>query len=133
MYFADIASTSSIVLFGCAWCARPSISRTLWKSGLKRRYIEAMSMVAPSILDEETVAKAVDSVLRPQGVSRGRISFDLDHAGEPAIRVIFPVSKKIALTPSRVTELAEFRRSVRDAVRALGSASFPYVSLEDAR
>ncbi len=59
--------------------------------------------------------------------------FDFDHAGEPAIRVVFSVSQKQGLGKVRISKLGYFRRAVRDAILEEDSGSFPYVTFEDAR
>jgi hypothetical protein len=92
-----------------------------------------MAALAQPVPLESTIAEAVAAVSTPKGVRLKRIFFDHDHAGEPAIRVVFAVSVKIALTKPRVNELASFRRAVRDAISALGYEPFPYVTFEDAR
>ena len=92
-----------------------------------------MAALAQTVPLESTIAEVIATIPAPKGVRLKRIFFDDDHAGEPAIRIVLAVSAKIALTKSRVTELATFRRAVRDAFIALGYEPFPYVSFEDAR
>ncbi len=79
------------------------------------------------------MASAIDSVPTPDGVRLQRFFFDSDHSGDPAIRVVFGVSKKIPLTKRRVTTLTQFRIAVGDALWKLSLGPIPYVTFEDVR
>src|ERR1700749_191346 len=74
MYFADIPATSSVVKFGCAWCARPSISQT-FSAGCGAAYSGAMAAYAQPVPQEATVREAVASIPLPEGVKLLRLEF----------------------------------------------------------
>jgi len=82
---------------------------------------------------EAAILDIVAMIPPPPGVRLKRVFFNMDHSGEPAIRVIFGVAKKFDLTEARVHELGEFQRAVRDAILEKGFDSFPYVTFGDAR
>jgi hypothetical protein len=78
------------------------------------------------------VEETVKSFAPPKGVRLNRIFLDLDHTGDPAIRVNFCVSERIALTKPRVRELNDFRVAVWNAFWNLQSGYIPYVRFREA-
>lgn len=98
-----------------------------------RRYSEGMAALAQSSSQEHVITETIRSVPAPDGVRLRRFFFDRDHTGDPAIRVIFGVSKKYDLTKQRLSELNQFRVNVGRALWNASEDRIPYVTFEDAK
>jgi hypothetical protein len=104
-------------------CAKPD----------RQRYIGPMAALATPTPLEAIVEETVKSFTPPKGIRLHRVYFDEDHTGDPAIRVIFVVTRKIELTKQRVQELSDFRLAVADALWKLQTERIPYVRYGVAR
>ena len=78
------------------------------------------------------VEDAVRSVEVPKGVELRRIAFDNDFGGDPAIRVVYGITRRIALTKARVRELTDFKLAVGDRIWSLQTGRIPYVTFAEA-
>jgi len=79
---------------------------------------------------KETVAHAIAEVPMPKGVRLERIFFDNDHAGDPAIRVIFALTRRGPSDEERMNVLTDFRIAVRDRLWDLQTGYIPYVNFQ---
>ncbi len=82
---------------------------------------------------EKRVREALETVRLPQGVRLLRFSLDTDHTGDPAVRVVYGVSRRFPLTAARGRELAALSRATADAVLNGGVDRFAYTTFEDVR
>jgi len=92
-----------------------------------------MVALAQPIPQEVAVAEAVRSLPLPKGVRLKTISFDEDHSGDPAVYVIFAVSKQYGLGPARIRSLTALRESVLRAFDGLGLDQLCYVRFVDVK
>jgi hypothetical protein len=92
-----------------------------------------MAALATPTPMEVAVEETVRSFMPPKGIRLHRVYFDEDHTGDPAIRVIYVVTRKVELTKQRVKELSDFRRSVASALWELQTGRIPYVTYGVAR
>ena len=82
---------------------------------------------------EELVKEALATVSLPKGVRLLRFFFDTDHTGDPAVRVVYGVSKKVPLTARRGRELAALSQATSFAIRDTGIDRFAYTTFDDVR
>jgi hypothetical protein len=82
---------------------------------------------------EASVAEALATVSVPKGTKLLRFYFDSDWAGDPAVRVVYGVSKHVPLTKARARELAALSRAAQAAVDKLQLERFTYVTFDDVR
>jgi hypothetical protein len=92
-----------------------------------------MAALVQSTPQEAAVAEALASVALPKGVRLLRFTLDNDWSGDPAVHVVYGVSKKIPSTKANINQLVLLSRAVRDAVDELRLDRFTYVSFEDVR
>ena len=92
-----------------------------------------MAALAQSTPQEALVAEALGNVTLPKGVRLLRVYFDTDWAGDPAIRVVYGVSKKIPLTKARVQDLVVLSRAAAKATDELHLDRHTYVNFDDVR
>jgi hypothetical protein len=82
---------------------------------------------------EHLVEEAVKSVPTPRGVRLRRIYFDTDSTGDPAIYIVFAVSRRLGVAPARIRSIGDLQDAVREAVDAVQADRIPYVRFEDAK
>jgi hypothetical protein len=92
-----------------------------------------MAALAQPDLLEASIREIVDSIVPPKGVRLRRIYFDNDHSGDPAVYIVFAVSKKVPLTKPRIRSLSALSNAVTDPIWNMPSAPIPYVRFEDVR
>jgi hypothetical protein len=92
-----------------------------------------MAALAQSVPQEAAIADVLASVPLPKGVRLLRFYFDSDWSGDPAIRVVYGVSKKIPLTKARVRDLVALSRAAADTIDTLHLDRFTYVTFDDLR
>ena len=93
-----------------------------------------MAQVRKRMSSEETVfTSAVASVTPPTGVRLRRLALDTDFTGDPAVRVVYGVSKKVPLPRKRAQSLASFSRNVANKLWDLSTERIPYVTFEDVK
>jgi hypothetical protein len=101
--------------------------------GLRRRYIHRMAALAQPTPQEAAITEALASVALPKGVRLLRFALDNDWTGDPAVHVVYGVSKKIPDTKANIKKLVDLSRAVREAVDELRLDRFTYVNFEDVR
>jgi hypothetical protein len=92
-----------------------------------------MAALAQPTPQEAAVAEALSTVTLPKGVRLVRFYFDNDWSGDPAVRVVYGVSKKIPLTKARVRDLVSLSDAASRAVDQLNLDRFTYVTFDDVR
>jgi hypothetical protein len=92
-----------------------------------------MAALVQSTPQEALVADALATVSLPKGVRLLRFYFDSDWSGDPAVRVVYGVSKKIPLTKARVRDLVALMREAENAIDILHLDRFAYVTFDDVR
>jgi hypothetical protein len=92
-----------------------------------------MAALAQPTPQEASVADALASVALPKGVRLLRFALDNDWTGDPAVHVVYGVSKKIPPTKANINKLVLLTRSVQAAVDELRLDRFTYVGFEDVR
>jgi len=89
-----------------------------------------MAALAQPVPQEAEIAEVVAAVPAPKGVRLKRIFFDNDHAGDPAIRVIFTLTRRGPSDKARMSTLTDFRIAVRDRLWDLQTGRIPYVRFQ---
>ncbi|MDQ2925215.1 MAG: hypothetical protein M3R43_06635 [Acidobacteriota bacterium] len=95
--------------------------------------MEFMVAVAQVVSHEADVSEALSAVMLPKGVRLLRFSLDSDWSGDPAVHIVYGVSKKIPLTKARVRELVALSRAAADAVDQVQLDRHTYVTFDDVR
>jgi hypothetical protein len=95
--------------------------------------MERMAALATPTPQEAAVAEALSTVTPPKGVRLLRFALDTDWSGDPAVHVVYGVSKKIPLTKARVRDLVALSRAAADAVDKMQLDRHTYVSFDDVR
>jgi hypothetical protein len=91
----------------------------------------ALAQPTPLEALKAEIADAIASVPAPKGVRLDRFFFDNDHAGDPAIRVIFTLTRRGGPSDKeRISTLTDFRIAVRDRLWDLQTGRIPYVSFQ---
>jgi hypothetical protein len=92
-----------------------------------------MAALAHPSPQEADVEQALSTVTPPKGVRLLRFALDTDWSGDPAIHVVYGVSKKIPLTKARIRDLVTLSRTTADAVDKVQLDRHTYVSFDDVR
>jgi hypothetical protein len=92
-----------------------------------------MAALAQPVPQEAAVAEMVRSLTLPKGVRLKTTFFDVDHSGDPAVYVVFAVSKQYGLGPARIRSLTSLRERVLRAFDSLGLDQLCYVRFVDVK
>jgi hypothetical protein len=81
---------------------------------------------------EMLLDQTVKAVPVPKGVLLRRIYFDTDSTGDPAIYIVYAVSRRLGIAPAAVRSIGTLENAVSEAVEALHLDRIVYVRFEDA-
>jgi hypothetical protein len=82
---------------------------------------------------EESVKQAIDGIALPPGVKFRGMDFGFDHSGDPALYLVYGVSKRLGFGAARMRLLHQFDREVTDASYQTGIERLVYVRFEDTK
>jgi hypothetical protein len=92
-----------------------------------------MAALAHPSPQEAVVEKEIRSLSMPKGVRLRTVSFDTDHSGDPAVYVVFTVSKQQGFGPARIRSLGVLRNFVFGVIDNLNLNRLCYVRFVDVK
>ena len=102
-----------------------------WRQG--RCDIVLRMAVAAQIDEEDTAAKLAQELTLPRGVKFLRAERSSSWDGDPAVRVYFSVSKRLGLSPGRISELTAMKKRLQQSIQDAKVDSFPFVHFVDVK
>lgn len=91
------------------------------------------AVLVHSSAQEDLIKEALASVAIPKGVRLLRFFFDTDHTGDPAVRVVYGVSKRAFPSMVGGRDLSELSLATAIAIRQTGIDRVPYTDFKDVR
>lgn len=91
-----------------------------------------MATAAVQLDEESLIRDFVAQTTLPVGVRFKRVDQAIDSSGEPALRIIFAVSRKFPLNKKRVNDLSDLKNALQDKVFRANIAKWPFVNFVEA-